>query len=84
MWSLTVFLVMLVSSNSTVAGVGMGSMPCAVFTWPRPSGRLLTDQVVATASIRAAASIRYAAPTMSAIESHSPSSWKLTVSMVLP
>ncbi len=25
-------------------------MPCAVFTLPRPSGRLLTDQVVTTAS----------------------------------
>ncbi len=67
------------SRRSAVAGAGTGSGPCCVRTRPPPSGSAETVQAV---GFRAAA--RWAAATMSAIESQAPTSWKATSSTGMP
>ncbi len=62
-----------------MAGAGTGSGPCWVRTRPDPSGSAETVQRVAPI-----ASIRWAAATMSAIESQAPTSWNATASTGMP
>ena len=63
-------------SNSAVAGAGMLHSPCAIVIWPVPVG---TGE--ATMRSTPSRSQPTAAPTMSAIESAAPTSWKWTFSI---
>ncbi len=62
--------------SSAVAGAGTGSMPCSVFTVPLPT--LIGEQMMLSISSRSNAR---QAPTISAMESAAPTSWKWTLSM---
>ncbi len=67
------------ASNSAVAGAGMLHRPCAISMNPWPVG-------TADAAIRSAPSRSHAIalPTMSAMESTAPTSWKCTLRIVVP
>src|ERR1039457_1407970 len=63
-------------SRRAVAGAGTGSTPCSVRTVPEPT--LIGEQTTVSMSRRSRAT---AAPTISAMESAAPTSWKWTFSM---
>ena len=66
-------------SSSAVAGAGIATSPCAIFTRPLPR---LTGPQVSRAGARC--SIAAAAPTRSTIESIAPTSWKWIRSIGMP